>query len=139
MQSLRRTVFWGRWLLLLVWLVGWPAAALALNASQVFERVKNSVVVVRAYDRQWKQVGLGSGVVLPSGEVATNHHVAASGVRLRVGARGKSVAATLIASDPERDLALLHAPGLAATPARLGRAGALKVGDKVYAVGAPYG
>jgi Flp pilus assembly protein TadD len=128
---------WGLFILLLVFL--WPVLALALSASQVFEQVKDSVVVVKALDRQGKQVGLGSGVVLPSGEVATNHHVAAAGERLQVGAHGRYVPAFLLASDPERDLALLLAPGLAATPARLGRAGGLKVGDKVFAVGAPYG
>jgi S1-C subfamily serine protease len=115
----------------------WPILALALSASQVFEQVKDSVVVVKALDRQGKQVGLGSGVVLPGGEVATNHHVAASGERLQVGAHGRYVPAFLLSSDPERDLALLLAPELAASPARLGRAGGLKVGDKVFAVGAP--
>jgi hypothetical protein len=128
---------WGLFILLLVFL--WPVLALALSASQVFEQVKDSVVVVKALNRQGKQVGLGSGVVLPSGEVATNHHVATAGERLQVGAHGRYVPAFLLASDPERDLALLLAPGLAATPARLGRAGGLKVGDKVFAVGAPYG
>jgi S1-C subfamily serine protease len=128
---------WGLFILLLVFL--WPVLALALSASQVFEQVKDSVVVVKALNRQGKQVGLGSGVVLPGGEVATNHHVATAGERLQVGAHGRYVPAFLLASDPERDLALLSAPGLAATPARLGRAGGLKVGDKVFAVGAPYG
>jgi len=128
---------WGLFILLLVFL--WPILALALSASQVFEQVKDSVVVVKSLNRQGKQVGLGSGVVLPSGEVATNHHVATAGERLQVGAHGRYVPAFLLASDPERDLALLSAPGLAATPARLGRAGGLKVGDKVFAVGAPYG
>ena len=128
---------WGLFILLLVFL--WPILALALSASQVFEQVKDSVVVVKSLNRQGKQVGLGSGVVLPSGEVANNHHVATAGERLQVGAHGRYVPAFLLASDPERDLALLSAPGLAATPARLGRAGGLKVGDKVFAVGAPYG
>ena len=69
--------------------------------------------------------------------MATNHHVAAAGERPQAGAQGKFVPAFLLSSDPERDLALLLAPELAASPARLGRAGGLKVGDKVFAVGAP--
>ncbi len=136
----RKPGFFQKWLFLiaLVLLLA-PLPALALSASQVFELVRDSVVVIKAFDREGKQVGLGSGVVLPSGQVATNHHVAAAGVRLKVGSKGRLVPATLVAADPERDLALLDAPSLAAVPARLGRTGTLKVGDKVYAVGAPAG
>ena len=43
------------------------------------------------------------------------------------------------AGDPDKDLCLLTAPGLAAKPARLGKAARLKVGEPVYAVGAPQG
>ena len=43
------------------------------------------------------------------------------------------------AGDPDKDLCLLTAPGLTAKPARLGRAARLKVGEPVYAVGAPQG
>jgi tetratricopeptide (TPR) repeat protein len=45
----------------------------------------------------------------------------------------------LKSGDPDKDLCLLTAPGLAAKPARLGRAASLKVGAPVYAVGAPQG
>ncbi len=47
--------------------------------------------------------------------------------------------ATFKAGDPDKDLCLLTAPGLVAEPARLGKAARLKVGDPVYAVGAPQG
>ena len=43
------------------------------------------------------------------------------------------------AGDPDKDLCLLTAPGLTAKPARLGKAARLKVGEPVYAVGAPQG
>jgi S1-C subfamily serine protease len=52
-----------------------PQSALALTASQVYEQVKDSVVVVKAYDQKGKLAGLGSGVMLPSGDVITNYHV----------------------------------------------------------------
>ncbi len=104
-----------------------PQSALALIPSQVYEQVKDSVVVVRAYDRAGKAVGLGSGMTLPGGDIVTSHHVIAQGTRFTVSQRGKAVPATLKADDPEKDLALLRAPGLMAQPARLGRAGSLKV------------
>jgi Tfp pilus assembly protein PilF len=137
--------------------------ALALTASQVYEQVKDSVVVIKVFDQRNKQVGLGSGVMLPSGDIVTNYHVVKAGVRYIAGkqidvtklsdaelekiANGQPmvvgapwiVHATLKAGDPDKDLCLLAAPGLAAEPARLGKATKLKVGDKVYAVGAPQG
>ena len=113
--------------------------AFAMTPGQVYESVKDSVVVVKAYDQQGKQVGLGSGVMLPSGDIITNYHVVKAGVRYTVG-RGKQAApATLKAGDPDKDLCLLTAPGLVAEPARLGKTARLKVGDPVYAVGAPQG
>ncbi len=116
-----------------------PPSALALTASQVYEQVKDSVVVVKAFDQQGKPVGLGSGVMLPSGDVITNYHVVKAGVRYTVGQGKQAVPATLKAGDPDKDLCLLTAPGLTAKPARLGRAARLKVGEPVYAVGAPQG
>jgi Flp pilus assembly protein TadD len=116
-----------------------PPSALALTASQVYEQVKDSVVVVKAYDRTGKPVGLGSGVMLPSGDVITNYHVVKAGVRYTVGQGKQGMPASVKAGDPDKDLCLLTAPGLTAEPARLGRAASLKVGEPVYAVGAPQG
>jgi hypothetical protein len=125
--------------MLLALLAALPPSALALTASQVYEQVKDSVVVVKAYDQQGKPVGLGSGVMLPSGDIITNYHVVKAGVRYTAGQDKQGVPATLKAGDPDKDLCLLTAPGLTAKPAHLGQAVKLKVGDPVYAVGAPQG
>ena len=116
-----------------------PVAAFALTPSQVFEKVKDSVVVVRALDAQGKPTSQGSGVMLPSAQVATNCHVVKNGVRFQVGRDKQFFAAELRASDGEKDLCLLVAPGFAAKPVELGKAAALKVGEAVYAVGSPQG
>ena len=121
-------------------LAAWlPSLAFAMTPSQVYESVKDSVVVVKVYDRQGKQTGLASGVVLPSGDIVTNYHVIKAGIRYTVGRGEQVIPATLREGDPEVDLGLLTAPGLEAKPARLGKAGELKVGEPVYAVGAPEG
>jgi S1-C subfamily serine protease len=87
-------------ILLFLW-TALPQSALALTASQVFEQVKDSVVVVKAYNHKGQQVGLGSGVMLPSGDIITNYHVVKAGIRYMVG-RGKQAApATLKAGDRE--------------------------------------
>ena len=91
----RLMVSWRLGFLLLALVAAWPPSALALTASQVYEQVKDSVVVVKAYDRQGKPVSLGSGVMLPSGEVITNYHVVKTGVRYTVGRGQQGVPATV--------------------------------------------
>jgi hypothetical protein len=135
----RLAVFCKFGLLLLALCATLPPSALALTASQVYEQVKDSVVVVKAFDQTGKPVGLGSGVMLPSGDVITNYHVVKAGARYTVGQGKQGVPATVKAGDPDKDLCLLTAPGLTAKPARLGQAVKLKVGEPVYAVGAPQG
>jgi Flp pilus assembly protein TadD len=132
-------VLWQLAFLLLALLAVLPQFALALTPSQVYEQVKDSIVVVKAYDQKGRQVGLGSGVMLPSGDIITNYHLVKAGVRYTAGRGAKATPATLKAGDPDKDLCLLTVPGLAAKPARLGQAARLKVGEPVYAVGAPQG
>ncbi len=127
-------------IILAIALTAWlPSLAFAMTPSQVYESVKDSIVVVEVYDRQGKQTGLASGVMLPSGDIVTNYHVVKAGVRFTVGRAKQTTPATLKAGDPEIDLGLLTAPGLEAKPVHLGKAGELKVGEPVYAVGAPEG
>jgi tetratricopeptide (TPR) repeat protein len=127
------------WTLVLIAALLWPAVALGAGASEVFQKVKDAIVVVKALDREGQEVSQGSGVVLPSGEVVTNHHVVEKGVTVTVVAKGRSALALIVGQDPDRDLALLFVVGLDASPAQLGRTEGLKVGQRVFAVGAPYG
>ncbi len=80
-------VSWSLALLLLALLAALPQSALALSASQVYEQVQDSVVV-KAYDQKGKPVGLGSGVMLPSGDIITNYHVVKAGVLSLPGRNG---------------------------------------------------
>ena len=111
----------------------------ALTPTQVFDKVKNSVVVVKTLDAQGKVELLGSGVLLPSGKIATNCHVVEGGVSYRVGWGNRLVSATLYAGDKDKDICILDAKGIKGNPVQLGKATALKVGDPVCAVGAPEG
>src|SRR5208283_1658268 len=114
-----------------------PVPVHALTPAQVFDKVKDAVVVVKTLDAQGKMKGQGSGVLLPSGRVATNCRVVEGGVSYRVG-RGKDLLpATLYAEDGDKNICLLDAKGIRGKPVRLGKAADLKVGDRVYAVGAP--
>jgi Trypsin-like peptidase domain len=116
-----------------------PLQAQALTPAEVFERVKESVFVVKTFDAQGKQKGLGSAVLLPIEKFATNCHVVEGGARFEVGRGDRFSAATLYAGDIDKDICLLDAKVVGGKPGQLGNAGSLKVGAPVYAVGAPRG
>jgi hypothetical protein len=116
-----------------------PIPGHALTPSQVFDKVKDSVVVVKALDAQGKVKMQGSGVLLPSGKVATNCHVVEGGASYQVGRGKQFVQATLYAEDGDKDICILDAKDIGGEPAQLGKAATLTVGDPVYAVGAPRG
>jgi tetratricopeptide (TPR) repeat protein len=116
-----------------------PLAAQDLNPSQVFEKVKASVLVVKSLNASGKAIAQGSGVKLPSGRIITNFHVVKEGATFRVGQGSHFVHATIYAADAEKDLCLLDTPGLSAPAIVVGHAATLKIGAKVYAVGSPEG
>jgi len=118
---------------------GSSPAEVALTPSQVFEKVKDSILVVKTLDAQGKVKLQGSGVLLPSGKVATNCHVVEGGASYLVGRSKQFVPAILYAEDGDNDICILDAKGITGKPVQLGKAASLKVGEKVYAVGAPQG
>lgn len=84
---------------------------------------------------------LGSGVILtPEGLIVTNHHVVAGADAVEVSlADGRRLAAELIGSDPETDLAVLRVAA-ADLPVIAGSTQARpRVGDIVLALGNPWG
>jgi serine protease Do len=111
------------------------SATLIEDLSQIAERVRRSTVQVEGHGR-----GGGSGVIWrPDGVVVTNAHVArrASG-RIRL-PDGRAVQATVAASDPRLDLALLQADAQDLPAAAIADSDSLRVGALVLAVGSPYG
>jgi Flp pilus assembly protein TadD len=119
--------------------MGFSIQAQSKTASQVFEQASASVVVVHGLDAKGKQQSLGSGVVLPGGEVATNCHVIKDARQYRVKFLGKLYEARTRHTDWDRDVCTLTANGLKVPAVILGSTKELKVGAKVYAIGAPHG
>ena len=113
--------------------------AAANTPEQIFVQVSPSVVVVDIFDAKGKSIGQGSGAVIGAGQVITNCHVAQQGKSLQVRQSGKIFKATLQYADPDRDLCQLSVPDLQAPPVALGTAKKLRVGQRVYAIGAPKG
>jgi tetratricopeptide (TPR) repeat protein len=111
----------------------------AKSASEVYEQAAKSTVVVENIDAKGKAQSMGSGVVLPDGNVVTNCHVVKDASRLKVRSGDKEHSATLRYSDWDRDVCSLSITGLSAPAVVVGSTKTLKVGAKVYAIGAPKG
>lgn len=107
----------------------------------MFDKVKDSVVVIKALNEKGVAFSQGSGVILPSGKIATNCHVVKNGISFQAGGGKNLVPASLYAGDKDKDkdICLLQAGKLSGTSAQIGKAAALKIGEAVYAVGAPEG
>jgi len=91
---------------------------------------------------QREEHGLGSGVLVGQGLILTNAHVVAGASELAVtGEGGRTIAAKLLGSDPESDLAVLRVTGDASNLPHLDFANSsqLRLGELVLAIGNPFG
>jgi serine protease Do len=140
-------------------------AVQADSLAPLVERVRGTVVgvsTVRASDADvppevrefWRRffgeeppsgerTGIGSGVVIrPEGVILTNNHVVegASEVRIRT-ADGKDFSAEVVGTDPPTDIAVLRVLDLPGPlpAAALGESESTRVGDRVIAIGSPFG
>lgn len=117
----------------------------------VYEKVNRSVVNI---DTQAVKVdnffmmavpteGSGSGWVLDKqGHIVTNNHVIAESDSIQVTlADGSAHPARLVGTDPLTDIAILKidAPADSLFPVEMGESSNLKVGQRVFAIGNPYG
>lgn len=130
---------------------------------EIVERVKNSIISIETQDystpnsmngafynflfprpdeQNQKSKSFGTGFVIhPSGYIMTNEHIVANArnVSVRLGANLVRPA-TLIWSDPQRDLAILKVDTFRPLkPVTLGNSKNTKVGEWVLAIGNPLG
>ena len=85
--------------------------------------------------------GLGSGFIIASdGYLVTNHHVVDGAEKITVKLNDKrEFPARVIGSDPQSDIALLKIDARDLPTVAIGDADRLKVGQWVFAIGAPFG
>ncbi len=119
------------------------AAVLSGNVSipQLVKKVLPTVVSIDVKTSQEEDEGTGM-ILSSNGEVVTNNHVIAlantNGAKITVTESGttKSVAATLVGTDPNNDVALLKMKGVSNLPTvTLGNSNKAVVGDAVVAIG----
>ena len=86
--------------------------------------------------------GSGSGVVVAKEYVLTNYHVVeeAHSLKISIGDDEENLYdATVVASDADKDVAVLKVPGLPLEPVELGDSDELEIGDWVVNIGNPIG
>ena len=87
------------------------------------------------------QEGQGSGFVIDKdGHILTNYHVIADARQVEVTMHNrKKYKATVVGTDPAHDLAVIQIKAPDLVPSVLGDSRNLQVGQKVYAIGNPFG
>jgi putative serine protease PepD len=92
---------------------------------------------------QAPQQALGSGFVIDkAGHIVTNYHVIEGADQIEVSFSNRdNMRATLVGSDPSTDIAVLRveASSRSLTPLPFGDSGNARVGDRVVAIGNPFG
>ncbi len=121
------------------------------NNIEVYRTLSPGVVFIHStsYARDFfgyvePQQGSGSGSILDQqGNILTNYHVIAGAQKLSVSMGGqKDYAATVVGGDPDTDLAVIRLTEKPAGPLTvipLGDSDKLVVGQKVLAIGNPFG
>src|SRR5579871_2629143 len=87
------------------------------------------------------QQGQGSGFVIDKeGRILTNFHVVENARQVEVTTSDKKkYPARIVGTDPQHDLAVIQVSGRSLPPATLGDSKGLVVGQKVFAIGNPFG
>jgi serine protease Do len=92
-------------------------------------------------DRDYKQVGLGSGVIIdPSGYILTNQHVIDQADKIKVTlSDGREFKGEIKGQDARSDLAVIKIDAKDLPAAELGNSEKLRIGEWVVAIGNPFG
>jgi S1-C subfamily serine protease/Flp pilus assembly protein TadD len=118
------------------------------SAEKVFENVSDAVVRIFTYHHDYTSRGQGSGVIIKDkGWVITNYHVLGDAEIIHARHNGQNIHLdSIIAMDAEKDVLILQLnkeflkkydktiPSI-----KIGNSKKLKVGQKVYAIGSPFG
>jgi S1-C subfamily serine protease len=117
--------------------------AYSRTVSGVAEKLTPSVahLAVSRRTRRGRAEGAGSGVAISSdGYMLTSAHVIAGGTGVSATfSDGRELSAEVVGSDPLSDLAVVRVDARDLSPAQLGDADDLRVGQLVVAIGSPMG
>lgn len=112
------------------------------TVSSVTSAAKPSIVTIHAEDRDGKERGLGTGFVIPGGQIITNLHVTGEGRRFRVeDSQGQDIPISHVEAWNRRDDLIVLRPRQKPTLPALTLADdeSLEVGESIVVVGNPLG
>lgn len=119
-----------------------------MAGEDIYKKLNDSIVAIQSANANGQTVSSGSGVVMSAdGYIITNAHVISdedTGATLSnisvLFSDGTQLAATVVGSDEQSDLAVLKVePESALSPAEFGDSDQLQVGEDAYAIGSPGG
>ena len=112
-----------------------PEADLTLDFSEIYEKMRPSMVSISSYEKN--SVSGGTGIIISEdGYILTNAHVVADGLMVQVTLSDNLMYdAKLVGFAPEDDLAVIKIEAEHLTPAQFGDSNLLRVGDPVAALG----
>ncbi|MBR2503280.1 MAG: trypsin-like peptidase domain-containing protein [Oscillospiraceae bacterium] len=108
------------------------------ETTYIYEKVNPSVVSITVYSNQSiAALGSGTGIVMSAdGYIITNAHVVNGGTSVNVTFSDETDAnGTIIGMDTTTDLAVVKVDRTDLTPAEFGDSSALKVGERIVAIG----
>ncbi len=120
-------------------------AAQLASAAAIYQQAAAGVVTITTEVARQGRVGegIGSGIVLDqNGNILTNAHVVAGANQIQVTFNdGRTLAATVVSANSSEDLAVVRVSAAASSlhPLSLGNSDLVRIGDQVYAIGAPFG
>jgi Trypsin-like peptidase domain len=112
-----------------------------LSPDVIYERSRGSVVTILTFDSKKAALGQGSGFVVAHNRVITNYHVLAGSSSASIIFNDGSIvtANSVVAGSAPKDLVIVYASTGNRPALNLGSELQLKVGEDVYAIGAPEG
>ncbi len=119
-----------------------------LSIQEIIARNENSVVAIEtesvstdSWLGQYVTQGAGSGIVYSEdGYIITNNHVISGASSIKVTLHnGTEIKASLVATDPQTDVAVIKVDETGLTPVSFGDMTSLSVGDLAVAIGNPLG
>lgn len=135
-------------LIILIITVLWFTNSFSATAAAFdFDVISESVFIVVSGDVNGNKVSLGSGFAIDDSHIITNAHVITDKNRIAIGCYsetaenniGDAHLAKLVAINEDIDIAVLKVSDKTLTPLKIADVDAIKVGDDVYAIGAPEG
>lgn len=112
----------------------------SLSAEQIYEKVKDAIVVIYAYDKSDELVSQGSGVVLKdSGYILTNYHVLSTGKFEIMRGNDEIPYNNIVSYNVEKDILIINITDRTFPSIKIGDVKSLKVGQQIYTIGNPMG